>query len=168
MVSADWFPDPDGSGSWRWWDGAEWTAERRPASPFPPAEVLPARCVRCGGTPTAKVEFFQITGWVIFAWFRHTKCSACRDCGIALGRKAVDRSLLLGWIGPVGLGCMILAIPYNVFQLRRLAGLSDATRRSAQPLDPAVTIWRRAGVWVFLAVCVSTGLLLLIFQPAWA
>lgn len=27
-----WFPDPGGSGAWRWWDGAVWTADVRPGA----------------------------------------------------------------------------------------------------------------------------------------
>ena len=32
---AGWYPDPDGSGGQRYWDGSEWTEHRAPATPEP-------------------------------------------------------------------------------------------------------------------------------------
>jgi len=37
---ANWYPDPDGSGGWRYWDGREWT-QRAPAAPGPPVVPMP-------------------------------------------------------------------------------------------------------------------------------
>src|SRR6185312_9265795 len=31
---AGWYPDPDGSGGQRYWDGSTWTEHRAPAAPF--------------------------------------------------------------------------------------------------------------------------------------
>ncbi len=28
--TAGWYPDPNDSGSWRWWDGGTWTSHVRP------------------------------------------------------------------------------------------------------------------------------------------
>ena len=40
---AGWYPDPDGSGGQRYWDGTTWTEHRFPAAPVapPPAPVEP-------------------------------------------------------------------------------------------------------------------------------
>ena len=37
---ANWYPDPDGSGGVRYWDGAAWTTHRAPP-PYPPGPAVP-------------------------------------------------------------------------------------------------------------------------------
>src|SRR6476620_4302306 len=39
---AGWYPDPDGSGGQRYWDGSAWTEHRSPATPEPTAPTTPA------------------------------------------------------------------------------------------------------------------------------
>jgi hypothetical protein len=39
---AGWYPDPDGSGGQRYWDGSAWTEHRAPATPEPAAPAAPA------------------------------------------------------------------------------------------------------------------------------
>jgi hypothetical protein len=39
---AGWYPDPDGSGGQRYWDGSGWTEHRSPATPEPTAPTTPA------------------------------------------------------------------------------------------------------------------------------
>jgi outer membrane biosynthesis protein TonB len=39
---AGWYPDPDGSGGQRYWDGSVWTEHRSPAAPEPTAPTAPA------------------------------------------------------------------------------------------------------------------------------
>ena len=39
---AGWYPDPDGSGGQRYWDGSQWTEHRSPAAPEPTEPPLPA------------------------------------------------------------------------------------------------------------------------------
>lgn len=39
---AGWYPDPDGSGGQRYWDGSAWTEHRSPATPEPTAPTAPA------------------------------------------------------------------------------------------------------------------------------
>jgi hypothetical protein len=39
---AGWYPDPDGSGGQRYWDGSGWTEHRSPATPEPPEPTPPA------------------------------------------------------------------------------------------------------------------------------
>ena len=39
---AGWYPDPDGSGGQRYWDGSAWTEHRSPASPAPTEPPAPA------------------------------------------------------------------------------------------------------------------------------
>jgi len=38
---AGWYPDPDGSGGQRYWDGDSWTEHRAPAAPTPPPPAEP-------------------------------------------------------------------------------------------------------------------------------
>ncbi|ORB15704.1 hypothetical protein BST36_26985 [Mycolicibacterium moriokaense] len=38
---AGWYPDPDGSGGQRYWDGSSWTEHRYPAAPPPPTPPPP-------------------------------------------------------------------------------------------------------------------------------
>ncbi|GAC1644343.1 MAG: hypothetical protein NVS4B6_17340 [Mycobacterium sp.] len=39
---AGWYPDPDGSGGQRYWDGSSWTEHRSPATPEPAEPTAPA------------------------------------------------------------------------------------------------------------------------------
>ena len=39
---AGWYPDPDGSGGQRYWDGSAWTEHRPPATPGPAKHTAPA------------------------------------------------------------------------------------------------------------------------------
>ena len=50
---AGWYPDPDGSGGQRYWDGNLWTEHRHPAAPPPsPEPVAPSAAEE----PTAIVQ----------------------------------------------------------------------------------------------------------------
>lgn len=40
--TAGWYPDPNDSGSWRWWDGGTWTSHVRPKEQTAPVAVQPA------------------------------------------------------------------------------------------------------------------------------
>lgn len=55
---AGWYPDPDGSGGQRYWDGSTWTEHRAPAAPEPaaPAEPTPSAEVPGSEQPTAIVK----------------------------------------------------------------------------------------------------------------
>jgi hypothetical protein len=57
---AGWYPDPDGSGGQRYWDGSEWTEHRSPAAPEP-AEPPTAAEPPGSEAPTADVQL-QPTG----------------------------------------------------------------------------------------------------------
>jgi hypothetical protein len=39
--TAGWYPDPNDSGSWRWWDGGTWTSHVRPMEQTAPVAVQP-------------------------------------------------------------------------------------------------------------------------------
>jgi hypothetical protein len=52
---AGWYPDPDGSGGQRYWDGSEWTEHRSPAIPEP-AEPPAAAEPPGSEAPTADVQ----------------------------------------------------------------------------------------------------------------
>jgi hypothetical protein len=52
---AGWYPDPDGSGGQRYWDGSEWTEHRSPATPEP-AEPQAAAEPPGSEQPTADVQ----------------------------------------------------------------------------------------------------------------
>lgn len=55
---AGWYPDPDGSGGQRYWDGFGWTEHRSPATPEPaePSEPTPAAESPASEQPTAVVR----------------------------------------------------------------------------------------------------------------
>ena len=55
---AGWYPDPDGSGGQRYWDGSVWTEHRSPATPEPaePSEPTPAAELPGSEQPTAVVK----------------------------------------------------------------------------------------------------------------
>jgi Domain of unknown function (DUF4352)/Protein of unknown function (DUF2510) len=42
LTPAGWYPDPDGSGGQRYWDGSQWTEHRFPAAPEPTEPPIPA------------------------------------------------------------------------------------------------------------------------------
>jgi hypothetical protein len=52
---AGWYPDPDGSGGQRYWDGSVWTEHRAPAAP-PPTEPTQSVEVPSSEQPTAIVR----------------------------------------------------------------------------------------------------------------
>jgi hypothetical protein len=55
---AGWYPDPDGSGGQRYWDGSGWTEHRSPATPEPAAPSAPTPAAEPPGSeqPTAVVK----------------------------------------------------------------------------------------------------------------
>jgi hypothetical protein len=128
------------------------------SGPLPPFD-----CEICGGTPSKKVSFVQFIG--MFVAFQQSRYSheVCQSCGLALGRKVQNRTLLTGWWGFVSFFANLYAILHNGIRLLQLGRLAAPTEGNPSArLDPGRSAFLRVGAIVPLAiVLVATGAILI-------
>jgi transposase-like protein len=125
----------------------------------PPIERLvdPNGCRVCGRTPTAEVTFRSVAG-MVFMFTRQThKGRFCRDCGRAVGRGVMDRTLVRGWWGFLSFFFNWFALFTNLVAFRHLTELGaphgDA---DAAPMPAGKPMWKRFGIYV-------TAVMLMVF-----
>lgn len=130
------------------------------AKPFAPSQTAAAPiagpmqyCMVCGRGPARTATLRSVKG--IFVGFRRRRINGtfCRDCGIAMTRRTLDRTLLTGWWG-------LFASFFNLYAAGLDAGALRQFRRLPAPIGQPMSapvpagrsLFRRAGVYVGAAV----------------
>lgn len=108
-----------------------------------------SECLHCGRVPTADVELRAQAGMVVAARRSVLRGPLCKQCGLALFRERMNRTLLLGWWGVLAFFLNFHAIAKNLIAWQRLRALHDpwgAPRRP--PLEPGAPVPARPGMAV--------------------
>jgi hypothetical protein len=124
-------------------------------SAAPPPPTPP--CRSCGSVPAADVTFRRNEGYILMRRTYVYRGPFCRDCGIAMFRKATAKALLTGWWGYIS---VVMTPVYLITNIKpRLAvGRLSAPQSPApgrQPLPvgrPVYLRWQFAGVLLPIAV----------------
>jgi hypothetical protein len=120
-----------------------------------------APCVHCGRQPTANVELRSNTGMVLTRRLAVVTGPYCRDCGLALFRRHMDHTLLLGWWGVTSFFGNFVAVARNVRAWSALRRLTAPVGPPEQrPLDPGRPLVGRFGVWAVAAAVLVLALVL--------
>jgi hypothetical protein len=86
----------------------------------------------------------------VMPWWccRTVRVTACRECGTAQARIAIDRALRSGALLPFSLLWNAQAIALDVRALDELRGLDHPTEYTVRTQDPGPPLIGRAGVWL--------------------
>ena len=71
-------------------------------------------CESCGAVPAMLVEFTALIHFLVFAQVEQDRGVRCRECALALYRRHVSMTLVLGWWGVA-----LLAVPLCIWRNRR-------------------------------------------------
>jgi hypothetical protein len=117
----------------------------------PPALPLPVRrCMVCGRGPALKVTMRSVTGIIIAFRTRRIDGVFCRDCGTAMARQTLNRTLITGWWGLFGawIATLIFAV-VDAIALGRFRRLpAPVGEPKAQPLKPGRSLFQRVGIYM--------------------
>jgi transposase-like protein len=107
-------------------------------------------CVVCGRGPALDVSLRSVTGIVIAFRMRRIKGTFCRDCGMAMSRRVLDRTLLTGWWGLffASFATIYAAILDSTALGRFKRAPEPIGEPKAEPLKPGRSMFQRAGVYV--------------------
>jgi transposase-like protein len=106
-------------------------------------------CAVCGRAPALAVSLRSVTGIVIAFRMRRVQGTFCRDCGTAVARRTLNRTLLSGWWGLFAGIANIYAAIVDASALGRFRRLPEPDGEPrAEPLHAGATMFRRAGVYV--------------------
>lgn len=150
--------------TWVLQDDMVYAGKPRPApitapvsAPVAAAQPAPMKhCIVCGRGPALDAKLRTVTGIVVAFRMRSITGTFCRDCGIAMARRTLDRTLVSGWWG-------LFAGVANWYAAAVDAGALGRFRRSpapvgeptAPPLKPGGSVFRRAGVYVGSVVMIA-------------
>ena len=147
---ANWYPDPDGYGGQRYWDGTAWTHFRIPPPPPPPPPTLP------------NGAWIPPPGWGMPPWK-----------GASLGRPQSGAGALAEPARRLGARVLDILLLVPVFVVLLLVALAAFGPRFG-PIFPVSTDTSEPGnvptpgfVWIYLTVFVCvfiTGLVMLAYQ----
>lgn len=121
------------------------------------AAAGPRRCRFCGSTPAVYMTVYEHNGYVVLMQFKNVKGPFCRNCGLFVWRRMTDQTLLRGWLGIFSFFIAPVTALVNVVNLRKLTSLPPPVPGSGahQPADPGGGLFRRPGVYVYMAVIVA-------------
>ncbi len=136
---------------------ADRTVLSQRAGPPPPNPS----CESCGATPSIDRTFKHRQGWVLFSTEHTIHSRLCRNCALAVGRWAQNRTLWTGWWGARSALWNLGHLYINASALRDVDSMPPPRGALAQPLDPGRSVFRRGGVW-FAIVAVAIAVLALV------
>jgi hypothetical protein len=156
----------------RWfWEGARWQPMPVPPSPGPVAMPAPAvpgvralvagPCWVCAGEPAIPVTFRHVTAFVVFGITKTLRAVLCRNCGLALFRKYMNRTLATGWWGVFHFFMNWFAVITNTLAWSRLRGLPQPSGGPGRPLAPGRPLYFNYGLWIPVVLLVLLVALLL-------
>lgn len=120
-----------------------------------PVPGLDIKCQVCEGTPAIPIRFLSHQGMIVLYRQITYRGSFCRDCGLSVFRRVMNRTLLVGWWGIISVFLNIYAIIVDLVSWRKLRGLLEPVRMSGKsPLDPGRPVFLRPGLWVTTAAIV--------------
>lgn len=124
--------------------------------------VLPEfGCYQCFREPAADVELRSNTGLVLGRRYSLVEGRFCRDCGLALYRKHMNHTLLLGWWGIISFFTNFAAIFKNIKGWGVIRSLDAPSGQAEQPpLEPGRPMYARPGIYMAAAL-VLAGVLFL-------
>jgi hypothetical protein len=136
----------------------------KPAPVFVAQEGPVKHCVFCGRGPALAATLRSVTGIVIAFRMRSIKGPFCRDCGTALARGALNRTLLTGWWGLFAGVANLYASLVDAVALGRFRRAPEPTGEpKAEPLKPGASVFKRAGVYVGGVVMAASLVFMLAF-----
>ena len=128
------------------------------ASPAQAPATAPDACTYCGRQPSAQLKIRSGTGMVFLSQWRKIEGRYCRDCGSALATHELNRTMTRGWFGIVSFFMNWYAVALDVIALRKAKALPSATGTAIKPpVAAGAPLWKRAGLYVTVAVLVVVG-----------
>ena len=123
----------------------------------PPATYFQTGCTRCrfcGSVPAVPMTIYEHNGYLILMTFKNLKGPFCRNCGLNVWRRMTDATLLRGWLGLFSFFIAPVTAVINLINLRKLTSLPapDPSSSIRPPADPGGGLFRRPGVYVYIAV----------------
>jgi hypothetical protein len=111
----------------------------------------PDRCEQCGSTPARPVMFGRVTGMILLFRLNKIAFTACRSCGLSVGRAQQSKTLMTGWWGIISFFCNIWYVLRNAVSLVRVSKLDQPSGGVSQPLDPGRSAFLRLGSLIAVA-----------------
>ncbi|HVV35344.1 MAG TPA: hypothetical protein VHC63_01990 [Acidimicrobiales bacterium] len=132
-------------------------AAKPAVTPRPTPDVsADKRCMVCGRGPALDATLRSVTGIVIAFRMRRIRGTFCHDCGVAMARRWLNRTLLTGWWGLFSGFANFYAIGVDANDLSRFRRLAAPTGEPVKaPLAVGKPMFQRVGVY-------AAGLLLLV------
>lgn len=119
------------------------------------AAGLEGKCQVCEGTPAIPVRLLGHQGMIILYRQITYRGTFCRDCGLALFRQVMNRTLLVGWWGIISVFLNVYAIIVDLVVWTKVRALPEPVRMSGKtPLDKGRPVLLRPGLWVTVAAIV--------------
>lgn len=125
--------------------------------------IRASRCRHCLRSPAIDVSARVTVGVLIAHASAPIEGPFCRACGTARVRDITNRTLWLGWWGPLAPIATLRTLWHNGRSLRRLARLPEPAaaprlRYAERPFQPGRPVFLRSGMLVLAAVTVVVGL----------
>jgi hypothetical protein len=130
---------------------------------MPQGQMGVARCRFCGSVPAVPMTIFEHNGYLILMQFKNVKGPFCRSCGLHVWRRMVNTTLLRGWLGLFSFFIAPITALVDLVNLPKLKRLPPPEPGSGMraPADPGEGMFKRPGVYVYMAVVVLVLLFLL-------
>lgn len=121
-------------------DGTDPVPLPLPPPPLPAPTSLPhvgSVCQMCGSWPAQRMVYRSQAALVFVAQTQTSDVQACRNCGLALGRKVQNRTLLTGWWGIISFFRNWVYVAKNAGELRTTSRMQPPTGgRAGEPGRP--------------------------------
>jgi len=122
-------------------------------------------CMVCGRGPAEHVKLRSVVGMVIAFRWSHVEGRFCRDCGTAMSREVLNKTLLTGWWGLISFFTNWYAVFVDTKALWRFRNMPEPIGAPrATPLAAGKSLLARAGVYVGVVAMLIAGTILVAFS----